>query len=106
MVTKASLIISRLGSIIIAVLTLWFGLAQGEQRELDVQAGYYNVTSIRLILLAGILCLQVYLTFNFINQELAQLAKNKETTTVVSKSKQQKKEKTKKSRCYRTFPST
>lgn len=86
------LIISRLGSIILAVLTLWFGLAQGEQQELDIQAGYFNIPAVRLAILGGILALQVYLTFNFINQELAQIAKNKETSgaSVVAKSKQRK----------------
>lgn len=81
-----------MGSIILAVLTLWFGLAQGEQQELDVQAGHFNAPVVRLAILGGILALQVYLTFNFINQELAQIAKNKETSgaTVVAKSKQKK----------------
>ncbi|KAI4470931.1 translocation associated membrane protein [Holotrichia oblita] len=92
LISKVVLIFSRLGSIILAVLTLWFGLAQGEQQELDIQAGYYNIPAIRLAILGGILALQVYLTFNFINQELAQIAKNKETSgaTVIAKSKQRK----------------
>lgn len=54
------LILSRLGSIILAVLTLWYGLALGEQQELDFQTGYYNIPAIRLATLTGILILQVY----------------------------------------------
>lgn len=91
-ISKVVLIFSRLGSIILAVLTLWFGLAQGEQQELDIQTGYFNVPTVRLVILGGILALQVYLTFNFINQELAQIARNKESSgaTTVAKSKQRK----------------
>lgn len=86
------LVLSRLGSIILAVLTLWFGLAQGEQRKIDIETGYFNIPAVRLAILAGILGLQVYLTFNFINQELAQIAKNNEAlgAAVVAKSKQRK----------------
>lgn len=53
------LILSRLGSIILAVLTLWYGLALGEEQPLDIQAGYYNIPAIRLATLTGILILQV-----------------------------------------------
>ncbi|CAH1105761.1 unnamed protein product [Psylliodes chrysocephalus] len=88
---------ARLGSIILAILTLYYGLAQGEQRELDLQAGYFNTSVVRLAVLAGILILQMYLTFNVIHQEIARSRESK-VAAVVTKSKTQKKEKSKKSK--------
>lgn len=50
---------SRMGSIILAVLTLWYGFALEKQQELDIQAGYFNILPVRLSILGGILILQV-----------------------------------------------
>ncbi|XP_018333013.1 translocating chain-associated membrane protein 1 isoform X2 [Agrilus planipennis] len=96
-VTLVALILTRLGSIILAVLTLWYGLALHEQTEFDYQAGYFNTAPVRLGLLGIILGLQVYLTCSLINQELAKARENKVYTTV-SKSKGLKKDKSKKSK--------
>jgi hypothetical protein len=52
-------ILARLGSIILAVLTLWYGLALGEQQPLDIQAGHFNTPTVRLAVLGGILALQM-----------------------------------------------
>lgn len=59
-ISNTFLVLSRLGSIILAVLTLWYGLALDEERVLNYQAGYYNIAPIRLAILGGILVLQVY----------------------------------------------
>lgn len=59
MVSNVLQILARLGSIILAVLTLWYGLALGEQQPLDIQAGYFNTPTVRLSLLGGILALQM-----------------------------------------------
>lgn len=53
------LVLARLGSVVLAVVTLWYGLALGEQKELDVQIGYFNTAPVRLAILAGILILQL-----------------------------------------------
>ncbi|CAH1372630.1 hypothetical protein MTP99_014106 [Tenebrio molitor] len=90
-------ILARLGSIILAVLTLWYGLALGEQQPLDIQAGHFNTPTVRLAVLGGILALQMYLTINVISQEIARSRENKVYTTV-PKPKVQKKEKSKKSK--------
>lgn len=52
-------ILARLGSIILAILTLFYGFALGEQRTLDIQAGHYNVPAVRFAVLAGVLLLQM-----------------------------------------------
>lgn len=97
LVSTIVLILARLGSVVLAVVTLWFGLSAGEQHELDVQAGYFNTPIIRLPILAGILILQLYHTFNFISQIVAKLRESK-VTTAATRTKPQKKDKFKKSK--------
>lgn len=91
------LILARLGSVVLAVVTLWFGLALGEQHDLDVQAGYFNVPVVRLMILAGILILQLYHTFNVVSQVVARMRESKAVTTS-TRVKPQKKDKFKKSK--------
>ncbi|KAF5272926.1 hypothetical protein FQR65_LT04855 [Abscondita terminalis] len=97
LVSTVLLILARLGSVVLAVVTLWFGLSAGEQHQLDIQAGYFNIAAIRLAVLAGILILQLYHTFNFISQIVAKLRESKATATS-TRAKPQKKEKFKKSK--------
>lgn len=97
LVSNALRILARLGSIILSVLTLWIGLALGEQQELDLQAGNFNTPVVRLAVLGGILALQMYLTFKVINQEITRSRENSAVTTV-PKAKTQRKEKSKKSK--------
>jgi len=94
-ISNSVMVATRLASIIITVLTLWFGLAQGEQKELDFTTGYYNTPAIRLGLLGAILILQVYLTAVVIGREL-QKSKEAKSFTTVQKSKPTKKDKSKK----------
>lgn len=97
LVSSAVLVLARLGSVVLAVVTLWYGLALGEQKELDLQAGHYNTSLVRLAVLAGILVLQLYHTFNFISQEVA-LVRESKAFTAAPRSKPQKKDKYKKSK--------
>lgn len=59
LVSNVISLLVRLGSIILAVLTLWYGFALEKQQELDIQTGYFNVPVVRLAVLAGVLGLQV-----------------------------------------------
>jgi len=95
LLSNVLMLITRLVSIVIAVLTLWFGLAQGEQFELDVATGYYNTPVVRLTMLAAIIVLQIYLTAVAIGRELQKFKEDKSYTTV-QKSKPVKKDKSKK----------
>ncbi|CAH0550321.1 unnamed protein product [Brassicogethes aeneus] len=90
-------VVARLGSIILAVLTLWYGLAKAENQQLDIQNKYFNTPTVRLGLLAGVLLLQMYLVFNVISKEMAKSRESKSLTTV-SKNKTQKKENSKKNK--------
>ncbi|XP_017786018.1 PREDICTED: translocating chain-associated membrane protein 1, partial [Nicrophorus vespilloides] len=91
------MILSRIVSIVIAVLSLWFGFAQMEQRDLDVSTGYFNTPIIRLAMLGAILVLQIYLTAVVIGKELEKVREARAFNTV-QKVKPQKKEKPKKAK--------
>lgn len=90
--------VARLASIIISVFTLWYGLALSENQDLNIQEGHFNILSIRLSLLGGILLLQLYFIFNLISDELK---RSKENTSYVPPPKtksNQKRDKSKKSK--------
>lgn len=91
-------LLARLLSIILAILTLWYGLALSEPQVLDIQAGYFNTPTVRLAVLGGILLLQMYLTVNIISKEIALSRESRSAATVLPRSKSQKKDKSKKSK--------
>ncbi|XP_030751449.1 translocating chain-associated membrane protein 1-like 1 [Sitophilus oryzae] len=90
-------IVACLGSTIIAVLTLWYGLSLRENQVLDIQNGQFNVPLIRFSVLAGIIVLQTYLIFKVFSQEISR-SKESVSATTVPKPRAQKKEKSKKAK--------
>ncbi|XP_060535281.1 translocating chain-associated membrane protein 1 [Cylas formicarius] len=94
LVSNALQIVARLGSIILAVLTLWYGLASKENQELDVKKGRFNTPPIRFSVLAGIILLQMYLIFKVISRELTR-SREAGPAITAPKVKAQKKAKTK-----------
>ncbi|KAH1002804.1 hypothetical protein HUJ04_008859 [Dendroctonus ponderosae] len=91
-------IVARLGSIILAVLTLWYGLALLENQSLDIKAGQFNTPTIRFSALAGIILLQMYLIFKVISQEISRSRETVASVQPVPKSKVAKKDKPKKTK--------
>lgn len=91
-------IVARLGSIILAVLTLWYGLALQESQGLDVKAGQFNTPAIRFSVLAGIILLQMYLIFKVISEEISRSKESAVSVQPAAKPKLAKKEKPKKSK--------
>lgn len=91
-------IVARLGSIILAVLTLWYGLALLENQSLDIKAGQFNTPTIRFSALAGIILLQMYLIFKVISQEISRSRETVASVQPVPKAKVAKKDKPKKSK--------
>jgi len=61
-------VVGRLGSVILAVLTFWYGLAKAPQEEqvLDFAAGNFNTGLIRLNCLIAVCSLQAFLMYKFI----------------------------------------
>merc|ERR1719290_275136 len=61
-------VIARLGSVIVSVLTFWYGLALAppEQQVIDVGAGNFNTGLFRFNALVAVCLLQAWLMWNFI----------------------------------------
>ncbi|XP_066157080.1 translocating chain-associated membrane protein 1 [Euwallacea fornicatus] len=91
-------IVARLGSIILAVLTLWYGLALRESQGLNVRAGEFNTPLIRFSVLVGIILLQAYLIFKVISEEISRTKESGASVQQLTKVKAPKKDKPKKSK--------
>ncbi|KAL1464077.1 hypothetical protein WDU94_003759 [Cyamophila willieti] len=64
---------SRFGSIILAVLTFWFGLSQqSAQQGIDLRTLNLNSPAFRLLALFSVCSLQAYLMFDFITNQIKQ----------------------------------
>merc|ERR1711890_181074 len=61
-------VLARLASVILAVLTFWFGLASApiEQQVFDISAGNYNTGLVRVNALVAVCVLQAWLMWNFL----------------------------------------
>jgi len=71
-------VLARLGTITVAVLAFWYGLAQAPaaQQVIDIASGTYNTFVFRLIALAAICLLQAYQMWNFITFHLKRRREN------------------------------
>jgi len=76
-------VLARFASVILSVLTFWFGLAKlpTEQQTLDVSGGNFNTGLIRLNSLIAVCFLQAWLMWNFI---VFQFKRMRETKTISS----------------------
>ncbi|BFZ21217.1 hypothetical protein BsWGS_24256 [Bradybaena similaris] len=63
-------VLVRLGTITLAVLTFWFGLAQSSQPAVDVATGNYNTNIVRINCLVAVCLSQAGLMWNFITFHL------------------------------------
>lgn len=73
MASNVIFVLTRLGSIILSVLTFWYGLSLSENQGLSVSAGNFNIPAVRLAALVAVCLLQAYLMFHFITDQLRQL---------------------------------
>lgn len=73
LVSDVGFVLARLSSIILSVLTFWYGLSLSDTQGLDLPAGNFNIPAIRLFALAAVCLLQAYLMFHFITDKLRQL---------------------------------
>jgi len=78
-------VLARFSSVILSVLTFWFGLAKlpTEQQSLDVSGGNFNTGLIRLNSLIAVCFLQAWLMWNFI---VFQFKRARETKPISSSS--------------------
>merc|ERR1712214_83440 len=76
-------VLAQLSSVILAVLTFWFGLAKlpAEQQSLDIAAGNFNTGLIRLNSLIAVCFLQAWLMWNFIALQFKMMRETKPSTS-------------------------
>jgi len=81
-------VLARLSSVILSVLTFWFGLAKlpAEQQSLDISNGNFNTGLIRLNSLIAVCFLQAFLMWNFIVFQFKRMRETKNTTSAGSSS--------------------
>merc|ERR1712095_169568 len=83
-------VLARFSSVILSVLTFWFGLAKlpTEQQTLDVSGGNFNTGLIRLNSLIAVCFLQAWLMWNFIVFQFKRMRETETTSTTGSSSAQ------------------
>ncbi|PAV78368.1 hypothetical protein WR25_04821 [Diploscapter pachys] len=59
-------ILARLASCVLSVTTFWYGLRQSESAFIDVAAGNFNTSYVRINCLIVVIVLQLYMLWNFI----------------------------------------
>jgi len=79
-------VLARLSSVILAVLTFWFGLSKvpADQQVIDVAAGNFNTGLLRLNCLVGVCLLQAWLMWNWIMFQVKRMREAKSTTSTSS----------------------
>lgn len=90
----------RLASVILAVLTFWYGLAKApvEQQVLDSETGNFNTSLVRLICLVAVCALQAFLMYTFIISQVKRSREEKivaEAASSASKNKKSQQERAK-----------
>ncbi|XP_034252703.1 translocating chain-associated membrane protein 1 [Thrips palmi] len=77
MASNSMFVLVRLGSIILSVLTFWYGLALSDNQIINVAEGNFNTKTVRLSVLASICAIQAYFMWNFITEQLQQMREQK-----------------------------
>ncbi|XP_040569271.1 translocating chain-associated membrane protein 1-like 1 [Lepeophtheirus salmonis] len=88
-------VLARLGSITVAVLTFWYGLALSDDQVLDFSRGNFNTPLLRLCALVVICLRQAWLMWNFITLQLKLKREKAALTGLGSQSASDKKSKSK-----------
>jgi len=76
-------VLARFSSVILAVLTFWFGLSKvpAEQQVVDTETGNFNTGLIRLNSLVAVCLLQAWLMWNWIMFQVKRMRENKNTSS-------------------------
>merc|ERR1712223_1400402 len=75
-------VLARLSSVILAVLTFWFGLAKvpAEQQVVDTAEGNFNTGLVRLNCLVAVCLLQAWMMWNWIMFQVKRMRESKNTS--------------------------
>merc|ERR1712062_755172 len=76
-------VLARLSSVILAVLTFWFGLAKvpAEQQVVDAAEGNFNTGLLRLNCLVAVCLLQAWMMWNWITFQVKRMRESKNTSS-------------------------
>ena len=84
-------VLVRLYSMIVIVLTFWFGLADGKSQASELEKDNFNTYPVRMGCLIGGSLIQIYLMWNYLNFQLKRL-KEKQDQEEQAKKKRLEKE--------------
>merc|ERR1719281_1145610 len=89
-------VLARLSSVILAVLTFWFGLSKvpAEQQVVDTAEGNFNTGLLRLNCLVAVCLLQAWMMWNWIMFQVKRMRESKNTSFSSSSSSASKTRKT------------
>ncbi|KAL4217733.1 protein transport [Mactra antiquata] len=87
MVFNALFVFVRLGTIILAVLTFWYGLQQSSQDVIDTASGNFNTKFVRINCLAALCLLQAWMMWGFITFHLKRIRERSVSTTTTRKTR-------------------
>ncbi|XP_064085963.1 translocating chain-associated membrane protein 1-like [Macrobrachium nipponense] len=88
-------VMSRLASIIVAILTFHYGLAINENQVLDIATGNFNIPLVRLNALIAVCLIQAWMMWNFIHFHLRKLRERQAEALALQLKAVEKKVKTK-----------
>jgi len=93
-------VVGRFASVILAVLTYWYGLAKmpQEQQVMDIKAGNFNTGFIRLTCLTAVCALQAFLMYKFIIFQVQRMREMKNVSANASSTAAAKAKKTQQER--------
>lgn len=93
MVWSILFVAARLITIILAILTFWFGLGLADQASFNIAAGNYNTQTIRLACLQAVILVEAWMAWNFI---VFQVKRFRECSNSAQRKNRQEKKKGKK----------
>jgi len=88
-------VVCRLASIIVTILTFYYGLATNEDQTLNLETGNFNTPVIRLVTLIGGCLIQGFMMWNFINFHLRRL-RERQAIAIAARKKAAERKATKK----------
>ncbi|CAG2058290.1 unnamed protein product, partial [Timema podura] len=87
LVANVVFVLVRLGSIILAVLTFWYGLSLTTIQEVNFDSGNFNTLFVRMACLFTVCNLQAWLMWNFITFHLKRMREQSISQAVARKPK-------------------
>uniref|UniRef100_A0A2P2HXK6 Translocating chain-associated membrane protein n=1 Tax=Hirondellea gigas TaxID=1518452 RepID=A0A2P2HXK6_9CRUS len=88
----------RLISLILAIITIQFGLGSSTNPGLDVETGNYNTPLVRMVSLVSVCAIQAFMLWNFLTYHLRMRREVRNEQQAAQKKKQQQTKATKKSK--------